>query len=102
MVAGQLTQVRPARPEVSMASIQCRGQSRVGEGLRLVSRLTYLCSVESFCGPSLDAYVGGPWVTRRLVTDSPWLALPQRRGHPRVLLTVLHMRRDLFNEQCGL
>lgn len=35
MVAEQLTQVRSARPGVSMACIQFRGQSRDGEGLRL-------------------------------------------------------------------
>lgn len=45
-MAEQLTQVRSARPGVSMAYVQFRGQSRVGEGLRLAG-------LPQFCGKFL-------------------------------------------------
>lgn len=41
-MAEQLTQVRSARPGVSMACIQFRGQSRDEEGLRLAG-LPHFC-----------------------------------------------------------
>lgn len=65
LVSEQLTQVRPARPGISMASIQCRGRSRVGEGLGWQA---FLSSVGNCYSSSLDAYAGGPGVGSLLPT----------------------------------
>lgn len=83
LVAEELAQVRLARPEVSMASIQFRGQSRVGEGLRLVG-------LPQCCRKLLQLLPWGPWEARRLVT-APHGWLCPREGGLHVLFRLCFM-----------
>lgn len=77
LVSEQLTQVRPARPGISMASIQCRGRSRVGEGLGWQA---FLSSVGNCYSSSLDAYAGGPgWPGVGSLPPHGWLC-PREGG----------------------